>query len=97
MHQYLRIQLTKWYNNHADMLPIIKESPILKEIESLSYDLSEIAEIGLKSLEIIHENTTPPANWKKKSTEILKICRAPRGENEIMIINSVQEVVNTTK
>jgi len=97
MHQYLRIQLTKWYNNHADMLPIIKESPILKEIESLSYDLSEIAEIGLKSLEIIHENTTPPANWKKKSTEILKICRAPRGENEIMIINSVQELVNTTK
>jgi hypothetical protein len=63
----------------------------------LSYDLSKVAEIGLKSLEIMIDRATIPADWKKKSTEMLKICKAPRGENEIMIINSVQELVNKTK
>ncbi|MHA2101463.1 MAG: hypothetical protein ACW99A_22640 [Candidatus Kariarchaeaceae archaeon] len=56
-----------------------------------------MAEIGLKSLEIMIDRATIPADWKKKSTEMLKICKAPRGENEIMIINSVQELVNKTK
>jgi hexosaminidase len=97
LYQKLKAQLIEWYNNHADLLPIIKDSPILKEIESLSYDLSKVAEIGLKSLEIMIDRVTIPADWKKKSTEMLKICKAPRGENEIMIINSVQELVNKTK
>ncbi len=97
LYQKLKAQLIEWYNNHADLLTIIKDSPILKEIESLSYDLSKVAEIGLQSLQVINDGETIPADWKKKSTEILKNCKAPRGENEIMIINSVQELVNMTK
>jgi hexosaminidase len=69
----------------------------IKEIESLSYDLSKVAEIGLKSLQAINDGETILADWKRKSTEILKNCKAPRGESEIMIINSVQELVNMTK
>jgi hexosaminidase len=97
LYQRLKVQLTEWHNNHVNLLPIIENSPILKEIESLSYDLSIVAEIGLTSLEAINENTTTSAGWKKKSTEILKNCRAPRGENEIMITDSVQELVNSTR
>jgi hexosaminidase len=96
LYQKLKAQLMKWQNNHADLLPIIKDSPILKEIESLSYDLSKVAEIGLKSLQVINDGEAIPADWKKKSTEILKNCKAPRGESEIMIINSVQDLVNNT-
>ena len=97
MYQKLKAQLIEWHKNHADLLPIIKDSPILKEIKSLSYDLSKVAEIGLKSLQVINDGATIPADWKKKSTEILNNCKAPRGENEIMIIKSIQELVSATK
>ena len=96
-YQKLKAQLMRWHDNHADMLLIIKNSPILKEIESLSYDLSRVAKIGLQSIQGIYDGETMSADWKKKSTEILTECRAPRGESEIMIINSVQELVNYTK
>ncbi len=93
----LESQLNIWKGNHIELLPIINQSPILKEIESLSYDLSRAAEIGIIAIKLIKEDTQSSENWKQKSTEVLNECRTPRGENEIMIIGSVQNLVDAVK
>lgn len=90
----LLTQLNIWKENHNQMLPIINASPILNEVESLSYDLSRVADIGISAIELIKNGSSNNIDWKQNSFQILNECKAQRGESEIMIIKSVQKLVD---
>lgn len=97
LYSKLETQLTIWKENHKKLIPIINQSPILREIESLSYDLNRVAEIGITALGLIKNDKQSSGNWKKESTGILNDCKVPRGENELMVIESIQKLVDAVK
>jgi len=96
---YFSIQqrLSRWESNHAMLKEIIKHSPILWEIESLSEDLSQVAKIGRQSLEHLNTNTHPSQEWIDSSLSILEKAREQRGQTELMIIPAVEKLIMHTK
>jgi len=86
--------LILWQNNHIDLIEIIKRSPVLKEIETLSEDLSKVAGIGLQTLAYIKSGRQADSDWIESQLEILRKARTQRGQTELMIIPAVRQLVN---
>ena len=89
--------LNLWNNNHAQLLEIIKVSPILKEIETLSEDLSICAFIGLEALDYVKNIKQPSNEWIDVKLQTLKKAEIPRGETELLIIKSIEKLVKLTE
>jgi len=94
-HNYKLIieNLRIWMKNHNKLLPVIKANPVLWEIESISADLSFIAEIGLHAAELISVKEKADVSWGNESLELLKSARSPRAQTEIMIISAIEDLV----
>jgi len=85
--------LTHWKNNHAKLMRTIKRSPVLKEIETLSQDLSASASIGFDSFKYLENDQRADSTWIANSLEILERAKAPRGQTELMIISAIEKLV----
>ena len=86
--------LTLWKNNHKELLKTIEISPILKEIQSASEDLSNIANAGLEAIEYILSNQKQNEAWLNSKIELLKKAEVPRGQTEIRIVSSIEKLIN---
>jgi hexosaminidase len=91
--EQIKSALELWRDNHQTLLPIIKASPILIEIESLSKDLSEIAGIGLEALTFLEQNQTAAAAWKDEKLQVLSRAKEPRGQTELMVVSAIEKLV----
>jgi hexosaminidase len=85
--------LELWAANHNKLLPIINQSPVLKEIESLSADLSACADIGLKAMTAINNNAEIRPEDIDAFRERLENAKTPHGETELMIVPAVEKLV----
>ena len=85
--------LNLWKNNHKQLIPFIQASPILKEIESLSSDLSTVADVGLEAIEYLQNGKKAKSAWVDEKSEIIKKAEAPRGETELMILSAIEKLV----
>jgi len=83
-----------WKENHARLQAIIRISPVLKEIETLSEDLSQCAVIGLEALDYIARQEKPDQKWIQAQLATLENARTPRGETELMVIDSIKKLVD---
>ncbi|MBN2411697.1 family 20 glycosylhydrolase [candidate division KSB1 bacterium] len=93
----LEKDLNLWQTNHSKLVELIKVSPILTEIESLSKDLSDCAEAGLEALNYIKEQKQPGESWIQARQELLEKAQLPRGQTELMIVSAVKKLVNYTE
>ncbi|MCI0692978.1 family 20 glycosylhydrolase [candidate division KSB1 bacterium] len=91
--EQINFSLGLWRNNHAALLPVIKASPVLAEIESPSKDLSEISGIGLEALTFLEQNQTAAASWKDEKLEALSRAKEPRGQTELMVVSAIEKLV----
>ncbi len=89
--------LDLWKSNHTQLQKLIKESPVLNEIETLSKDLSVCADIGLQAVDYMKKKQQPEQNWIDAQMEILKKAETPRGETELAITKSIKKLVEMTK
>ncbi len=85
--------LKLWKENHSKLLEVINKTPILKEIETLSEDLSKCAVIGLEALDLFKKNKKADEIWVTSSYGTLKMAETPRGETELAIIKSIEKLV----
>ncbi|MDZ7414256.1 MAG: hypothetical protein ONB15_12090, partial [candidate division KSB1 bacterium] len=88
----MRNMLCLWRDNHARLLPVLRSSPIIQEVEPLSADMARVATIGLQALEYLTHGQFS-ASWQEKALADLEECRAPRAEAELMIVGPVEELV----
>lgn len=89
----IRKWLVLWKNNHADLFETIKISPILKEIETLSEDLSKTATIGLEALDYLQNGQLADRDWVNAQLEVLEKAKTPRGQTELMIVSAIKKLV----
>ncbi len=93
----LKMRFSEWESNHARLLPIIKESPVLKEIESMSEDLSKTASIGLQALKAVGAGRSRGKNWFETNAKIIEKAKQPRGETELMILKGIEKLMKKVK
>jgi hexosaminidase len=96
--------LTLWQNNHAEFLKVMKGSPVLKQLENLSSNLSKVSSIGLEAI----DNTSSSETWYNEKTIFVKSVKDSSiakqrsdktfedGRCEIMILDAVQSLIDIT-
>ncbi|AHM63273.1 beta-N-acetylhexosaminidase [Flammeovirgaceae bacterium 311] len=90
--------LEKWKENHALMLPLIAQSPVLKSIEELSANLSTIAALGLQVLSAdagvgSAKKKAQSAVDKKRAKEQLQKAREQGGRTELQVVDAIEKLV----
>ncbi len=86
-------KLETWKNNHLKLKPIIKQSPILREIEALSEGLSLIADIGLQALKLINSGKTVDNIWIRDNIQILEKVKKPIGDCKLKIVSAIEKLL----
>ena len=89
----LTLWLVRWRDNHAALLPAIDNSPILKEMESLSADLKDLALMGLEALDLVMKKKKPTKVWEGQCREVLERAKKPRGQSELMVVKGVEKLI----
>jgi hexosaminidase len=85
--------LQLWVHNHQHLITVIERSPILNEIEPLSFNLARLAETGLEAMQILNSEKQASPDWCKKCGEIITDSRKPYGQTEIRIVDAVEALV----
>ncbi|MCB9090503.1 MAG: family 20 glycosylhydrolase [Calditrichae bacterium] len=86
-----------WKRNHAALQAIINTSPVLREIESLSQDLTTISEIGMAAGNYYSSRVKPSEAWHERSLELLEAARKPRGQVMLMVVDPIEKLVKAVK
>jgi len=89
----LILLLSIWRDNHAQLVEIIKVSPILKEIESMSADLKAMAELGLEATKALAKHKRLKKKVLKSADKLFEKAQKPRGQVELMIVPSIRKLV----
>jgi hexosaminidase len=89
--------LNTWKTNHEKLLPIIYQSPIIKEIEPLSQNLADISKIGLEALVLLREGNSAPIKWLDKADALIEEAREPYGQTEIHVIDGIENLVRASE
>ncbi|MFC1553975.1 beta-N-acetylhexosaminidase [candidate division KSB1 bacterium] len=95
IYENLKRDLEIWARNHTDLLRIIKTSPVLREIETLSEDLTAVSLIGLESLEMLQKGSAADSKWLEESVKTLEQAKRQRGQTELMILPAIEKLVNS--
>ncbi|MBU1064975.1 family 20 glycosylhydrolase [bacterium] len=90
----LILQLSVWQENHRQLVEIIKVSPVLKEIESMSADLEALANLGLEAAKALAKNKKLKKNVVDASVVLFENAAKPRGQVELMIVPSIRKLVS---
>jgi len=91
-HAQIKFLLEKWQKNHTSLKEIIQVSPVLKEIEELSENLSKIAVLGLHALDC---KEMPDLDWYKNALVVLENARKQGGRTELQVVNAVERLVKS--
>jgi hexosaminidase len=86
--------LSLWKENHQNLLKTIKISPILREIESLSQDLSKVGQIGLEALNYIAKSEKPAKEWFAESKRAIEAASVPRGQTELQVLSAIEKLID---
>ena len=89
----LATQLGVWCDVHDRLQPELKRLSLLIEAEPLSAMLSNVAEIGLLSLRVLHNEGAMSRNEQEGYRVLFKQAATPVAELQLMITPGVQKLV----
>lgn len=87
--------LQSWIANHAGLAKTIKTSPVLKEIDTLSQDLSTVSKVGLEAIEYLKKGKKAPEKWIAESKAALAQAKKPRGQTELAILPTIEKLIKS--
>jgi len=89
----VRHWLEHWRANHALLEPSLQGSFLLEELTPLSKDLSALGTVGLEALDYFESGRKPPGAWIQQQLAFFEAAGKPRAELLLMIVPSVQKLV----
>ncbi len=93
MAERINLHFDIWAENHVRLLPIIDNSPVLREIETLSKDLRQISIIGLELMESIKLNEKIAAERAEDMKKVLQSAKKQRGEVELQVVEPIEKLL----
>jgi hexosaminidase len=89
--------LVLWRDNDAKLQPLLARSFLTQELTLVSRNLARVAEIGLQALEDLRENRPVDADARHRNIEFLKASEKPQAVLLLMVVPSVELLVEATK
>ena len=88
----IKMYFDKWADNHAALLRIIDQSPVLREIESLSDDLRGISLVGLEVMAALEKGETISASRADEFDKVIERAKKDRAQVELMVVEPVEKL-----
>ena len=88
----LRRWLTMWRDNHSVLRPLLQGSFLMSELETLSENVSSLANAGIQALECLKAGRRPSALWSGEQAALLQ--RGDRAQAELLIMITLPECEN---
>jgi len=95
--QQARDLLVLWRDNDGKLEPELTKSEITAELIPVSQSLHQVAEIGLRALESLHNSQALPADVQKQDLESLAGAEKPQAVLLLMVAPSVELLVKSAK
>jgi hexosaminidase len=89
----LRRWLTLWRDNHPALRLVLQDSFLLGELETLSENVSLLANAGIQALEYLESGRRPPETWSGEQAALLQRADRAQAELLIMIIPGVRKLI----
>lgn len=89
--------LSKWESNYKSIKKITMKHPVLKEIDSLSINLSKISKTGIEAIKIIKKKKEFSQEWYDESAKLIQQSKKPYGQCELMVVGAIEKLIRTTK
>jgi hexosaminidase len=89
----LRAWLTRWRDNHAALVPVLRKSYLLRELEPLSENVAALATTGLQALGYLNSGKKPPETWTRDAGDLLKRVDRQEAEALIMVIPGIRKLI----
>jgi hexosaminidase len=89
--------LNLWIHNQAVLAQIISKTPALKEIDSLSVNLTTLSKIGEEAMNFIESNKIAQKTWVENSIHKIKVAEKPKAQTEIAIVKGIRKLVDSVK
>ncbi len=86
-------QLALWQENHARLLQTMAKAPAIREMESLSQDLAELAAAGLQAAEAIQEGRKLGGEWGAVQKDLIEKAKKPRGQTELAVVEPIARLI----
>jgi hexosaminidase len=90
-------QLAIWQENHARLTETMKKAPAIREMESLSQDLADLATAGLQAAEAIQEGRKLGMEWGSSQQALIERARKPRGQAELMVVEPIARLIKAAE
>ncbi|MCW3118371.1 MAG: beta-N-acetylhexosaminidase [Chitinophagaceae bacterium] len=88
-------QLVLWKENHDLFLMTLHNSPVLKEAESLSENLSRMATAGLEAIGLIHQHQTADNNWLQQQQTLFKNAKEQGGRCDLQVVIPIEKLIKS--
>ncbi len=95
--QQARQWLTLWRDNDAKLQPLLRRSFLTQDLAPVSKNLAQVAQIGLQTLDDLHENRLVKAEVRQQNIEFLKSSARPQAVLLLMVPPSVELLVQATR
>lgn len=97
--EQIEAYLTKWHQNHEELLPIIKENPVLQEVKDLSFYLHRISMAALDALngKVDKMSDREKVIWYNNALTLLKESRKQGGRTELQVVNSIEKIIKNKR
>jgi hexosaminidase len=89
----IRMWLTTWRDNDARLHPLLDQSFLLQEDQSLSQDLSVLGAAGLQALDYVDKGQTAPEAWKTQQLALIEQAKTRKADLLLMVAAPVQKLV----
>jgi hexosaminidase len=90
----MRIWLTRWRDNDAQLKKLLARSEFLREDIPVSAALSRLGDIGLQSLDYLDRNERPPAAWLAEQRAFLDTLKKPLVELRLAIVPPIEKLLS---
>jgi hexosaminidase len=88
--------LTLWRDNDAKLQPLLERSDLTAELIPLSHSLSQVAAIGLQTMDDLKDHRSVDTATRQKNLDALKDAEKPQAVLLDMVAPSVEVLVQAT-
>jgi hexosaminidase len=96
-HGEIRTRLVGWRDNEAKLRPVLEQSFLLKELEPLSEDLSNLAAAGLLALDYLDKSTPSPSSWTAQQLALVESAKTPKADLLLMVVDPVRLLIEAAE
>jgi hypothetical protein len=90
---YIRASLTLWRDNDTQLQPLLQNSYLLKEVSTVSQNLSSLGAAGLQALDYIGKGEGAADAWRTQQIAMVQAAEKPTADLILAVVPAVQKLI----